>query len=192
MDKSIKRNQILATSKDLFYKHGSKRVTIEEICSTAGVSKVTYYKYFKNKNDLIRTIGEELIDIGFGQFDEISMLDIPFTEKIQKMTEWKMDFFSKIKTDFIADVISMETIIELAKKKYLLNIARAQEKGEIRDDLSPELIWLVTDKMNELIKDGSWKTVFDDYRTFQKQMRNLFFFGMLTRSGIPDEGQEVE
>ena len=52
MTKSKKLQQITQTAYDLFWRHGIKRVTIEEICRTSGVSKMTFYKYFDNKNDL--------------------------------------------------------------------------------------------------------------------------------------------
>jgi AcrR family transcriptional regulator len=49
MKKQKKRIQITETAIRLFSQFGTKRVTIEEICRTAGVSKVTFYKHFKNK-----------------------------------------------------------------------------------------------------------------------------------------------
>lgn len=159
----------------------AKRVTVEEICRTAGVSKVTFYKYFVNKEELKDLIGREIVDTGFRQFDEISSMDLPYQEKIRKMTRWKMEFFSKIKDEFISEMISLDSVTRMAKDRYLKNISRAQKEGDIRRDLSPDLIWLVTEKLNELIEDGSWKTVFSDYQDFQRQMRTLFFFGLLTR-----------
>jgi len=48
-----KRQKILHTGKELFWKFGFKRVTIEELCKEAGISKMTYYKYFTNKMDLV-------------------------------------------------------------------------------------------------------------------------------------------
>jgi AcrR family transcriptional regulator len=39
-------------AKELFWKYGIKKVSIEEICAEAPVSKMTFYKFFKNKNDL--------------------------------------------------------------------------------------------------------------------------------------------
>jgi AcrR family transcriptional regulator len=41
--------KILAAGRDLFWKHGFKRVTIEEVCREAGASKMTFYKFFENK-----------------------------------------------------------------------------------------------------------------------------------------------
>ena len=73
------------------------------------------------------------------------------------------------------------------KRRYLKNIEAAQIKGEVRNDLSPELIWLVTEKLNELVKDGSWKEIFTDYREFQKQIRRMYFYGMLDDVQKPKE-----
>jgi len=180
--KSEKPDQIIKTAIDLFSRFGAKRVTVEEICKTAGVSKATFYKYFKNKLDLIRHIRDELIEIGFNKFDEISAMDIPYPEKIERMTRWRIEFFSQMKNEFIHELFSLDEVVEEAKQRYLRNISMAQEKGEIQPDLSPELIWLVSEKLNEIIRDKSWQTVFTDYSEFQEQMRRLFFFGLLVRS----------
>ena len=180
--KSEKPDQIIKTAIDLFSRFGAKRVTVEEICKTAGVSKATFYKYFKNKLDLIRHIRDELIEIGFNKFDEISAMDISYPEKIELMTRWRIEFFSQMKNEFIHELFSLDEVVEEAKQRYLRNISMAQEKGEIQPDLSPELIWLVSEKLNEIIRDKSWQTVFTDYSEFQEQMRRLFFFGLLVRS----------
>jgi AcrR family transcriptional regulator len=182
MKKSKKRTQIIKTATDLFSRFGTKRVTVEEICKTAEVSKVTFYKYFKNKMDLTRQIRDELVEIGFSKFDEISALDIPYPEKIELMTRWRIEFFSQMKHEFIHELFTLDEIVEEVKRRYLKNITHAQNKGEIRADLSPEFIWLVSEKLTEIVRDENWKTVFSDYGEFQKQMRALFFFGLLVRS----------
>lgn len=47
---------ILQVSETLFSLHGWHRVSISEICDEAKVSRVTFYRYFKNKNALLKTI----------------------------------------------------------------------------------------------------------------------------------------
>jgi AcrR family transcriptional regulator len=176
---SKKRTQLIETAKELFFKHGVQRITVEEICKKSNVSKVTFYKNFTNKDELVRYIRDELIRQGFSKFDEINELDISFPEKVELITQWRIDFFSNIKSEFIEDILSVEETIEEMKKRYLKNIEAAQIKGEVRNDLSPELIWLVTEKLNELVRDGSWKEVFSDYSEFQKQLRKIYFYGLL-------------
>jgi len=176
---SKKCTQLIETAKKLFFKHGVKRITIGEICKESNVSKVTFYKYFSNKDELVRYIRDELIEQGFSKFDEINELDIGFPEKVKLITQWRIDFFSNIKSEFIEDILSVEDTIEEMKSRYLKNIEAGQIKGEVRNDLSPELIWLVTEKLNELVRDGSWKVIFSDYSEFQKQLRSIYFYGLL-------------
>lgn len=171
--------QLIETAKELFFKHGVQRITVEEICKKSNVSKVTFYKNFSNKDELVRYIRDELIKQGFSKYEEINELDIGFPEKVELITQWRIDFFSNIKSEFIEDILSVEETIEEMKRRYLKNIEAAQIKGEVRNDLSPELIWLVTEKLNELVRDGSWKEVFSDYSEFQKQLRKIYFYGLL-------------
>ena len=56
-----KQKQILETSKELFWKFGFKRVTIEEICKEAGVSKMTFYKYYPNKIELVKGLMKRVL-----------------------------------------------------------------------------------------------------------------------------------
>jgi hypothetical protein len=81
--------------------------------------------------------------------------------------------------EFIEDILDVKDTFEKIKRHYLQVITIAQKKGEIRKELSPELIWLVTEKLNEIVKDGSWKHVCKDYQDFQRQMRRIYFYGLL-------------
>ena len=43
--------EILEAAKELFFKHGFKRISIEDICNKADVSRRTFYVYYENKAD---------------------------------------------------------------------------------------------------------------------------------------------
>ena len=47
--------------------------------------------------------------------------------------------------------------------------------------IDPEFLWLVTDKLSELVKEGTWKAVFTDFSQYQYQARTLIFYGLLSR-----------
>ncbi len=177
--KQSKKSQVVDAARDLFFRHGVRRVTVAEICNKANVSKVTFYKYFDNKQVVAKHIGDELIELGFARFDEIKGLDLSFPEKIDLMTQWRVEFFSQISSEFIEEILDLEGVYAEIKKRYLENIKAAQERGEIRQEISVELIWLVTEKLNELVKEGSWKSIFSDYSQFQRQLRRLYFYGLL-------------
>jgi len=177
--KQSKKAQLVDAARELFFKHGVKRVTVEEICSKAKVSKVTFYKYYDNKLEIAKYIGNELTGLGFARFDEINGLDLSFPEKIDLMTQWRVEFFSQVSSEFIEEILDLESVYAEMKQRYLENIKAAQEKGEIRKEISVELIWLVTEKLNELVKEGSWKSIFSEYSQFQWQLRRLYFYGLL-------------
>ncbi|MBW2297339.1 MAG: hypothetical protein JRF32_07000, partial [Deltaproteobacteria bacterium] len=64
----------------------------------------------------------------------------------------------------------------LYKNNFLDTIER-----EIRADIDPEFLWLVTEKLSELVKDETWKEVFSDFSQYQYQVRTLLFYGLLSR-----------
>jgi len=122
------------------------------------------------------------VEEGFRKFDEINAMDIPFPEKINLMTRWKVDFTSRVNAEFIRELVSIDDVMHRARHCFLSNIKKAQKMGEIRSDIDPDFLWIVTEKLYELVKDGSWKSVFDEFSQFQEQLRTLIFFGLLTRS----------
>jgi len=48
------RERILLTAYDLFYREGIRATGIDRIIAESGVTKVTFYRHFPSKNDLIR------------------------------------------------------------------------------------------------------------------------------------------
>jgi AcrR family transcriptional regulator len=180
-NKSNKKDMITQAAERLFMQHGFRRISVEEICREAGASKMTFYKYFANKTDLVRQIKDAWMEDAFLRFDEIKALDLPFPEKIQIMTQWKTEFSAKISAQFISDAVSLDEDLAELKRRYLANIAEAQGKGEIRLDINPEFLWMVLDKIHDLVRDGTYQNIFADYGEFQKQVRTLIYYGLLTR-----------
>lgn len=48
------RERILATAHELFYREGIRATGIDRLIAESGVTKVTFYRHFPSKNDLIR------------------------------------------------------------------------------------------------------------------------------------------
>jgi AcrR family transcriptional regulator len=55
------RKRILTTATELFLEEGVKRVTMDELANTMGMSKRTIYEIFSNKDELLKECIEELI-----------------------------------------------------------------------------------------------------------------------------------
>jgi AcrR family transcriptional regulator len=182
---SPKREQIIETAQELFSKHGAKRVTIEELCRVAGVSKVTFYRHFANKIALLETIRDRIADETFAAFDAIDAQDIPYPQKIALMTRYKAQQAQRLNVDYIRELVSTDELHLEVKRRFLANLRRAQEAGEIRPDIDLEFHWLVLQKCGELFAEGAWQEVLPDAAAFSLQLRTLFWHGLLTRDDEP-------
>ena len=47
------RERILAVASDLFYRHGIKAVGVDSIAEAAGTNKMTLYRHFRSKDELV-------------------------------------------------------------------------------------------------------------------------------------------
>ena len=180
LKKPKKKTQIVETAESLFIQHGIKRITVEEICRRSGASKMTFYKYFPNKLELVKHMWNNWVEEGLVKMDEIESMDIPFPEKIHRMFQWKADLVSKMSTEFIEEILPIEFEREKIKQRFLTFIINAQRKGEIRPNIKPEFIMAAWDKLLELSGDDQLRRKYPDYLAFQRELKDFFWFGVLT------------
>ena len=183
---SKKMNRIIETATELFMKHGIGRITIEEICREADASKMTFYKYFDNKIDLLHHIWERWFDEGYRTLDEIDEMDIPFAEKMRKLIEWKMDLVSKMSPEFIEEILN--TSPELAAfigemrvknlSRFMVFLERAQQRGDMRK-MRPEFFMAIMNKLVDVISDEKLSTAYPDRLELIREVHNFLFFGIL-------------
>ena len=180
---SKKQMQIVETAEALFMRHGIKRVTIEEICRKAGVSKMTFYKYFGNKIELLKHIWNKWMEESFDKMDEINAMDIPFPEKIERMYRWKVEFMSKINTEFIEEFLHIDIGVDKVMQRFMQFIVDAQKRGDIRPEIRPEFIMAVLDKLHELARNDGLMKAYPSFVDFQREVKDFFWYGILARAG---------
>ena len=98
-----KFQQIIDASQHLFWRFGIKRVTIEEVCRTALVSKMTFYKYFANKNDLVKFIIHLLFAEGMAKYNDIMNLSVEYPEKVRQIIFMKLQLVEGMSFEFIRE-----------------------------------------------------------------------------------------
>jgi AcrR family transcriptional regulator len=186
-----KKKDILSTAQDLFQKFGIKRVSIEEICQTSAVSKMTFYKYFKNKNDLVRFLWEKAFEQGFETFDEIRAMHIPFEQKLQLVLKMKEETTAKISHQFALEyfyaIPDLKDFFERLSRdsinRFLDFIREAQQKGEVRSEIHPEFLLAVINNLKLLIKDDTLVNNYTTYKDFVMEINNFIFYGILPKPG---------
>ncbi|MDD2411590.1 MAG: TetR/AcrR family transcriptional regulator [Bacteroidales bacterium] len=183
-----KQKSITNVAKDLFYKHGFKRVSVEEICKTAKVSKMTFYKFYPNKIELAKSVYEMLIDKGISDFHKIIRENTSAEEKIKKILQLKLESTNNISSDFVYDFYSdtelglKEFIEEKTKqvwKSVIADFEFAQKKGWFRKDISPSLIFILSQKLTGLMNDPEVIKLYDSPQSVIMALTDFFVYGII-------------
>jgi len=169
-------------------KYGIKRVTVEGICTEANVSKMTFYKFFKNKSTIARRVVEEIYEEMRGQVNEIVSLNLPFPEMLRRILLMKMESSKRWSPEFIKDLMTgtdpeLKQFIEQENNKSILFIrdmfAKAQSKGDIRPDMSVDFMMYMMGVLRKLFQDEQLHTLFPDMATMMQNVCNMFYYGVL-------------
>ncbi|MEN8122696.1 MAG: TetR/AcrR family transcriptional regulator [Bacteroidota bacterium] len=187
-----KYKAIFNKAKELFWKHGVKRVSIEEICKEAGVSKMTFYKFFPNKIELAKNILDDLMENSLNRLNELIKSDIPFSEKLKEIFLMKLEGTKNISMEFINDIYNnpqlglMDYMNELQNKsmgEIVKFYKDAQNKGAIRSDVKIEFILGYTKQIVKMMEDDHLVSLYDQPQDLIMESMNLLFYGIVTGNG---------
>lgn len=190
IDENPKLIKLLDAASMLFIKYGFKKVTIEEICKKANVSKMTFYKYFPNKTAIAKAMLEELFDHQMDTMKKIMTLDIPIPEKIQTMVQTKISDIQKygFGFNFIKEVLGdmdpeLTEFIE-EKNQWFQNqikklILEEQKKGTISRDINVDFVIHIIFRIRESFKDETIIKMFPDVTAMIKEMYKVLFYGIM-------------
>lgn len=187
MNKDNKKYRaIIDAARYLYWKHGFKRVSVEEVCKKAGVSKMTFYKYFPDKIELAKSLFNTVVEEGEEEFRKIMNEDSPAHEKIRKLIIMKMEGTDNISQEFLYDFYMgpgelkdyVEKRIGEAWNLLINDFRQAQEKGIFRKDLKPELIIKIQGKLAELLEDKSVTDMYESKQEVIMEFAKLMFYGI--------------
>ena len=176
-----------SSAKTLIWKHGFSRVTVEEICSLAGISKMTFYRHFKNKNELILLILKETFEQGLSEYQSIMDSELAFTEKIRQVVLLKFKDTINLSIELINDIYRKEEtelqkcIEEYSVKStdlFLFDLMQAQKDNFIRKELKPEFIIYMLEDMNTKMMDSRLIEMHSNPQELIMELINFFFYGI--------------
>ncbi|MDD2564697.1 MAG: TetR/AcrR family transcriptional regulator [Salinivirgaceae bacterium] len=189
--KNKKFQDTLKTAKELFWKHGIKRVTIEEICKEAGVSKMTFYKFFPNKTELAKTILENLVQNSLLDFNELVKSELPFSQKLEKMFLMKIEGMNNFSMELINDIytnpnLELKEFMEQKKNEsidLITNFYRdAQNQGFIRKDVKIDFLLSYSDQIVKMMENENLMAQYNKPQDFIIEAMNALFFGIVKKS----------
>jgi len=184
-----KIDEIVETGKKLFYRYGIKKVSVEEICKEAGVSKATFYKYFKNKVDLALFILKEIFDNAWKEYYDIVNSNDPFNMKMEKIIKWKGEMMNIFIQDFIkefakSDIDEINRYInqeihksyQESKNFYLMG----KKEGYIRKDVDLDFLFTLYSKIYDLFTDKELAKKYPTPGSIFEQLIKIIMYGIIS------------
>ena len=183
----------MGAAKDLFWKFGIRRVSIEEICSKANVSKVTFYKYFENKSDLAIYMLDQQYRESIKIYRDLMNSDLPFEEKVRETVRMKFEGTRDLSNEIIDDILGHPDqeikdfygkIAGEVLQEVVAGYADAQKKGEVRGDIKVEFMLFFMGHMMELANNERLLAIYGSSRDVIIELLNFFFYGILPRNKV--------
>jgi len=186
-EKISTESKILDAGRELFWKHGFKRVSIDEICEKAGISKMTFYRYFPNKIELAKSVYDHVIKEGYEKFQIIMKDDSSPEEKMNRFILLKLESTNQISQEFLTDFyssreIGLKDFVQERVSELWQNIIgdfrEAQQKGIFRKDFNPELFFHAFRKLTELLEDANVRKLYNNTQEMIMEMISLLIYGI--------------
>ena len=186
--KLTKKEQIEQKALELFWKHGFKKVSIDEICKKSTVSRKTFYTFYGNKNALIMYLYNKMVDEAYVIYEEIIQSDLAFPEKLEKLLNQKLESTKNLSMEFIADLYNPDAselttffngIIDQSMKFMRNFLSDAQKKGDINPDLSLDYIMFMMQKAIDLCGTQELMSMFPDAGTLTRQLTQSIIYGIM-------------
>lgn len=183
--KALTRRQIIDVATRLFRQHGIHNTDLKTIATEAGVSVVTFYKYFDSKDALIGTIAAEQLNTLFDQIMAITnQTDLRFIEKIKAFAQ-----LSKQKQQEIANTFGDE-MMQLLEKDDSAVRAVAESR---RDEFFEAIIEQGRDEgfFTTNVSTTAIRVYIDMFVTYPNVQASLASNSDLTRSELDAQLEEL-
>jgi len=184
---SPKQEQILGKGRELFWKHGFRRVSIEELCREAGVSKMTFYKYFPNKMELGKAILDLIFEESMQKIRSVGLEHRSTEETLEKIMKLKFEGSLGISEEFIKDLYSDPTspLREYMEKKtpelfgeVVALYEMGKQDGWVRKDLNIPFLIHFTRKSMDVISQEEVAPYFKNPQDMVMELTRLFIYGI--------------
>lgn len=186
-------NLLIETGHELFWKFGFRRVSVEEICKKAGISKMTFYRYFDNKTELAKRVLKKVVDEGTVKFREILTDGDTISGKMQRIIRLKMEGTNDISREFVEDVYNdtgseiQQFMIKLTTDTWMGVIEEfrdAQKRGIFRQDFKPEILLAMSRGITEMVANPQLNALYSSTQDMIVEIVSLMTYGIAPRDSV--------
>ncbi|HHV04028.1 MAG: TetR/AcrR family transcriptional regulator [Bacteroidales bacterium] len=179
--------KLLESGRILFWKYGFRKVSVEEICQNAGVSKMTFYRYFESKTKFAKQILDHTVEEAMTRFQGIMDSDLSTEDKLHRIILMKMEGTANISREFIEDIYGsrgeelQHYMMQLTGKTagmIIETFRQAQKKGFFRKDFKPEMLIAMSMKMRDLLTDEHLNSLYSNVNEMIVEITRILTCGI--------------
>lgn len=144
-----KKKEIIERTLDIFSKRGIRAITMGEICSAQRISKKTLYKYFSDKNDLVKSCMEYEIERNHDQVTSIANKGLNAIDESFEMSQHVIDQISEINDSLFWELenyypeahhLFLDHQNDCVRVSIEENIKKGMKEGLYRSDLNLDIV----------------------------------------------------
>ena len=178
----------MQAAKGLFWRHGLRRISVVEICANANVSKMTFYKYFANKELLAEYLITEMLTNWHDEYRSVMNSDLAFTAKINQVIRLERSASENMSEEFMSDIynnefVHLQQLIKTYRDSYHSEIVKdmthAQKRGQVRADIKPEFILYLLEDIGHKVMDDKLSKFYPSKQALVMELTNYFFYGII-------------
>lgn len=180
-----KKDAIIQAALDLFRNKGYTNVSINEIASLSGVSSVSIYNYFGNKEGVIKECARILMQEATQMVNDLLLENISFKEKLlravsicaEKPHQLLEEHFSQEALhDAVFVDLFKESAGEVRSDILQVFIESGKQEGAIDATISTETVMEFLDAVAGM--QANWETK-EEYQTKTAEIGKLILYGLI-------------
>jgi len=146
------KTRILTEADELFCKFGVKRITMDDIAKQLGMSKKTIYQHFKDKNELVFVLIQNMLELQMQEMDKRSAGAKNAVEEVFFVVTHLQEMLSKMNPMVFYDLQKYHPDVWTLFKDFrftymkdclLKNLKRGVDEGYFRKEINFEIMALM-------------------------------------------------
>jgi AcrR family transcriptional regulator len=180
--------KLMSAALPLFWRYGLRKVSVEEICRSAGVSRMTFYRNFNGKDDLTVKVLGSYFTKRMETFERILAEPIGFEERLRKIVAIKREWLKNAGSELVRDVLSdrgsvpgkfLGELLDAQTRRTKEIFTFLQKKGEIRKDISVDLIMHILEHAWNAFSDERLLGSYEDRARLYEELFQAIYYGIL-------------
>ncbi|MGY5342460.1 TetR/AcrR family transcriptional regulator [Paenibacillus glucanolyticus] len=190
---NARKEAVLEAGKRLFLEHGILQTSMEQIAEAVPVSKMTIYNYYQSKEGLLDHVVDRMIeelmsiyrDVMEQARDPLEALTIFYRDQ----EKFSVHVSQKFVTDLAKFPEQMEKLMQFNQKyvvpDFELLIFKGQQLGQIRKDISPQVLVAFMTFIKEFTARSEWYNGLGSINAVSEQLMTIMYYGIIQKDDPP-------